>query len=196
MWSTVAAVIAVVLAAAYLTWTSGRVDRLHARAAAAARALDAHLLRRAAAAAVLAEDLPAPELYAAARAALDARPGDREAAENDLTRVLRSLALPATPTGSPAGAVVSASRRVAVARQVHTDLVRDALGARRRPLVRLLRLARRHHLPAYFDIDDTNLEPRGAVAPAQPTGSPVPAAPPAPPTVPAVSGATDQATGG
>jgi hypothetical protein len=193
MWSTVAAVTAVVLAAAYLTWTAGRVDRLHARAAAAARALDAHLLRRAAAAAVLAEDLPSAELYAAARAALDSRPGDREAAENDLTRVLRSLHLPAMPAAAPAGAVVAASRRVAVARQVHTDLVRDALGARRRPLVRLLRLARRHDLPAYFDIDDTNLEPRGGVAPAQPAGSPVRAGPP---TVPAVSGATDQATGG
>jgi hypothetical protein len=197
MWSTVAAVTAVVLAAAYLTWTAGRVDRLHARAAAAARALDAHLVRRAAAAAVLAEDLPSPELYAAARAALDSRPGDREAAENDLTHVLRSLALPPAPARSPVGAVVSASRRVAVVRQVHTDLVRDALGARRRPLVRLLRLARRHDLPAYFDIDDTNLEPYGPVAPAQPTGGP-PTAPtsPAPPTVPAVSGATDQATGG
>src|ERR687898_174467 len=109
MWSTVAAVIAVVLAAAYLTWTAGRVDRLHARAPAAAPALDPPLVRRAAAAAVLAEDLPAPELYAAARAALDSRPGDREAAENDLTRVLRSLGLPATPARPSAAAVVSAS---------------------------------------------------------------------------------------
>jgi hypothetical protein len=47
-----------------------------------------------------------------------------------------------------------AGRRVALARQVHNDLVRDALALRRRRLVRVLRLARRHPVPAYFDIDD------------------------------------------
>jgi hypothetical protein len=166
MWATVAAVAVVLLAAAYLTWTAGRVDRLHARAAAATRALDAHLVRRAAAAAVLAEELPSAELYAAARAALDARPDDREAAENDLTHRLRDLRL--DPAEATAGAVVAASRRVAVARQVHTDLVRDALGARRRPLVRLLRLARRHPRPGYFDIGDPTLEATGGA----PAGSP------------------------
>src|SRR5918999_2528 len=76
MWWVVGVVTVVVLVSTYLTWTASRVDRLHARAAAAARALDAHLLRRAAAVAVLAEDLVSAELYAAARAALDARPGD------------------------------------------------------------------------------------------------------------------------
>ena len=39
-----------------------------------------------------------------------------------------------------------------LARQVHTDLVRDALTARGRPLVRLLRMARRYPRPRYFDI--------------------------------------------
>jgi hypothetical protein len=189
MWATVAVVVAVVLAAAYLSWTAGRVDRLHARAAAATRALDAHLVRRAAAAAVLAEELPCPELYAAARGALDAQPGDREAAENDLTRELRVLRL--DPTDPTAGSVVAASRGVAVARLVHTDLVRDALGARRRPLVRLLRLARRHTRPGYFDIGDPTLEP--AEAPADPAADlPAPRAGPgstpvAPVVTPAVT---------
>jgi hypothetical protein len=190
--ATVAAVIAVVLlAATYLAWTAGRVDRLHARAAAATRALDAHLLRRAAAAAVLAEELPAGELYAAARAALDAQPDGREAAENDLTRQLRTL--PLDPADRAADAVVAASRRVAVARQVHTDLVRDALAARRRPLVRLLRLTRAHPRPAYFDIGDPTLErPRiVALPPGQASRAALPAT-----AVPAVSGATDQATAG
>jgi hypothetical protein len=49
--------------------------------------------------------------------------------------------------------VVGASRRVALARQVHNDLVRDALALRRRPLVRVLRLARGHPVPSYFDIE-------------------------------------------
>ncbi|MFY1694463.1 MULTISPECIES: hypothetical protein [unclassified Solwaraspora] len=156
MWWVVGVSVAVVLASAYLTWTAARVDRLHVRVAAAARALDAHLLRRAAAAAVLAEEKYGVELYAAARIALDAAsPEEREAAENDLTRQLRATALvgddPATE------AVVVASRRLVLARQLHTDLVRDALLARRRPLVRLLRFGRRHDEPRYFDIDDPTL---------------------------------------
>ncbi|HYN96715.1 MAG TPA: hypothetical protein VES42_22985, partial [Pilimelia sp.] len=135
------------------------------------RGLEAHLVRRAAAAAVLAEELAAPDLYAAARASLDADPRDREAAENDLTRQLRTLPLDA---GDPvAEAVLAASRRVEVARQVHTDLVRDALSARRRPLVRVLRLTRRHPRPTYFDMDDAT---------------------PLPPRPVAVTAATDQAT--
>jgi hypothetical protein len=40
---------------------------------------------------------------------------------------------------------------------VHTDLVRDALGVRSRPLVRLLRMGRRYPAPAYFDIEDPTL---------------------------------------
>jgi hypothetical protein len=154
MWWVVGVVTVVVLVSTYLTWTASRVDRLHARAAAAAKALDAHLLRRAAAAAVLAEERAAVELYAAARIALDAAPEEREAAENDLTRQLRAV-----PLDGEAEALAAASRRLAVARQVHTDLVRDALSARGRPVVRLLRMTRRHPEPEYFDIDDPVLAP-------------------------------------
>ena len=55
------------------------------------------------------------------------------------------------------GALVQVSRRVALARQVHNDVVRDALAVRRRLLVRLFRLARKHPRPAYFDVDDPSL---------------------------------------
>ncbi|WP_326554147.1 hypothetical protein [Micromonospora sp. NBC_01813] len=155
--------VAVVLMSAYLTWTAARVDRLHVRVASAARALDAHLLRRAAAAAVLAEERSGIELYAAARIALDAvSPEEREAAENDLTRQLRATAL--TGRDSTTEAVVVASRRLVLARQVHTDLVRDALLARRRPLVRLMRFGRRHDEPRYFDIDDPTVTRSSALA--------------------------------
>jgi hypothetical protein len=160
MWWITAGVALLVLVSAYLAWTTARVDRLHARAAAAARALEAQLLRRSAAAAVLAEATAELDLYATARTAIDARPDEREAAENDLTRHLRGTALPA---GDPAAdSVVAASRRLALARQVHTDLVRDALAARRRPIVRLMRMARRHESPRYFDIDDPTLATRPA----------------------------------
>ncbi|NJP33885.1 hypothetical protein HCJ94_18325 [Micromonospora sp. HSS6-12] len=155
MWWAVGATLVVGLLAAYLGWTAGRVERLQARAESAARALDAHLLRRAAAAAVLAERRYGVELYAAARIALDARPDEREAAENDLTRQLRAVQL--DPGDPDAEAVIAASRRLALARQVHTDLVRDARAARGRPLVRLLRMGRRKPWPQYFDIDDPTL---------------------------------------
>ncbi|WBB81429.1 hypothetical protein O7606_08730 [Micromonospora sp. WMMD882] len=157
MWWVTVAVAVVALVSAYLFWTASRVERLHLRAESAARALDAHLLRRAAAAAVLAEERDGVELYAAARIALDAGPQEREAAENDLTRQLRAARI--DPTDPAGEAVVAASRRLALARQVHTDLVRDALTARRRPLVRMLRMSRRHERPRYFDVDDPTLPP-------------------------------------
>jgi hypothetical protein len=163
MWWVVGVVTAVVLVATYLTWTASRVDRLHAKATAAYATLDAHLVRRAVAAETLAEGAQLPELMLSARVALNAEPGDREAAENDLTRHLRDLVDPrdssrvavVTPVVAP---VVAASRRVALARQVHTDVVRDALAVRRGLLVRAFRLARKHPVPGYFDVDDPAIE--------------------------------------
>ena len=149
MWWVVTVVAAVVLVGTYVTWTAARVDRLHARTAAAFAALDAQLVRRAAGAATLGETADLPALTWAARLALDALPGERETAENDLTRELRTVV--GTVVGTVAGTVddplgaelVAVSRRVALARQVHNDVVRDALAVRRRRPVRLLRLARR-----------------------------------------------------
>ncbi|MFF5173004.1 hypothetical protein ACFY3U_10255 [Micromonospora sp. NPDC000089] len=155
MWWVVVAAVVAGLVGAYLIWTAGRVERLQTRAESAARALDAHLLRRAAAAAVLAERRYGVELYAAARIALDAVPEEREAAENDLTRQLRTVRL--DPTDPACEAVIAASRRLGLARQVHTDLVRDARSARSRPLVRMLGMSRRHPWPRYFDVDDPTL---------------------------------------
>lgn len=140
----------IVVLCAYLYWTAHRVERVHVRSASAFRALDQHLLRRAAAAAVVAEHTDNAELYAAARLALDAAPDGREAAENDLSRQLASVPLP--PGDEATRALVATSRRVTLARQVHTDTVRDALRARRRPVVRVFGLARRYPRPAYFDI--------------------------------------------
>lgn len=156
MWWVVGVVAVVVLVATYLTWIAARVDRLHARSAAAHAALDAHLVRRAAAAAALAEACQLPALGHASRLALQAGADEREAAENDLTRQLRSVV---AGSGHPGVAeVVRASRRVALARQVHNDVVRDALAVRRRRLVRLLGLNRKHPEPAFFDVDETALD--------------------------------------
>ena len=146
MWVVVTVVAVVVLIATYVTWTASRVDRLHARAAAAFAALDAQSVRRAAAAIDLGERAGLPEVQTAAKAVLNAHPDDREAAENDLTHALRA-AKPCDP------GVDEANRKLVLARQVHTDLVRDALAVRDQRLVRLLGLSRRHPAPRFFDID-------------------------------------------
>jgi hypothetical protein len=164
MWWVVGVVTVVVLLATYVTWTAGRVDRLHARAAGAFAALDAALVRRAAAAVELGELVADAHLPAVARVALAAT-HERELAENDVTRALRAATAAAGPAESldgPVEAVVATSRRVALARQVHTDLVRDARAVRRLALVRLLRFTRSHAEPRFFDIDDPTLddEPR------------------------------------
>jgi hypothetical protein len=83
---------------------------------------------------------------------LDAAPGEREAAENDLTRMLRKQQFDSNEATDQA--IIAASRRVALARQVHTDLVRDTLAVRSQRLVRAFRMTRRHLEPHYFDIDD------------------------------------------
>jgi hypothetical protein len=168
MWWVPGVVAVMALLSVYLVWTARRVERVHTRAASARRVLEAHLLRRAAAAAVVAEDTDSTELYAAARLALDATPEDREAAENDLSRRLDSVVLQG---GEPAArALLDTSRRVVLARQVYTDSVRDALNLRRRPVVQLLGLARRFPPPEYFDIVEPALPvvPRPAPAPAVP----------------------------
>ena len=93
----------VVLVALYVTWTAGRLDRMHARVDAAWSGLDAQLVRRAAAARALLPHLPAgPEAVAVderAVAALAAEEHGREAVENALTRALRAAVplLPETP---------------------------------------------------------------------------------------------------
>jgi hypothetical protein len=150
MWWVLGVVAVVALLSAYLGWTARRVERVHVRAQSAERSLDAHLLRRAAAAAVVAEHQDDQELYALARLALDAGPDEREPAENDLTRRLATV--PLDDADAAARALVVTNRRVVLARQVHTDLVRDALTARHRPLVRALGMARRYPRPQYFDI--------------------------------------------
>ena len=172
MWWVLGAVALVVLLSAYLGWTAHRVERVHVRAQSAERALDAGLVRRAAAAAVVAEQNGNDELYAAARLALDAAPDERESAENDLTRQLS--AAPLNAADPAARQLITTSRRVVLSRQVHTDQVRDALTARDRLLVRALGMARRYPLPQYFDIEDPAL-------PDLPAEVPQPASPPTAP---------------
>src|SRR5688500_15487205 len=94
MTAVITAIAVLVLLAAYVTWMAGRLDRLHARLDAAWAALDAQLVRRAAAARALVPHVPdhvrAEGLDAAAVVALEAAEEGREEVENDLSRALRA----------------------------------------------------------------------------------------------------------
>ncbi len=158
-----------VLNALYVTWTAGRLDRMHARVDAAWAALDAQLVRRAAAARHLLAHLPSgPEANALderAAAALAAGEEGRDVVENALVRSLRGAAslLPETPEAAAALAEVEAAgERVALARAFHNSAVTDTRALRRRRLPRLLRLAGHRRLPTFFDVDETALRPSPA----------------------------------
>jgi hypothetical protein len=157
MWVVVTVVALVVAVATYLTWVATRVDRLHARAAAALAALNTSSQRRAEAAAEFGEREGFVEAGTAAAAVLAATPEERPESENRLTRALRLAASKFEPEALTE--VAETSRRLALARQLHSDLVRDARAVRQRRLVRLLGFTSRHPAPEFFDIDDPALDP-------------------------------------
>jgi hypothetical protein len=166
-------IVAVVLLATYLTWLSSRLERLHLREAAARRALDDQLARRAIACLRLAEERPssAPRaLTSAASASLRATPAAQAAAENDLVRLLRVTAL--DPEDAPAAEVLTACRRLRVARQVHTDAVRDACALLDQRVTRVFRLGAHCSRRAYFDSDEYDSPAAGPAAdPASPSSA-------------------------
>lgn len=175
-WWVLLAVV-VVLLGVYLSWTAGRLDRLHARVDAAWAALDAALVRRAAAARAVVLHLPprAPQsaaLEQAAATALEGGPVAREAVENDLSSALRA-ALPLLPAEAGEAALAELSvacARVRLARSFHNSAVADSRVLRVRRLVRLLHLAGHRAMPQHFDMDDGALSalppPRVPPAPA------------------------------
>jgi hypothetical protein len=156
-------VVAVVLSM-WVTFTLTRLDRLHARVDAARAALDAQLVRRAAALFHVAEspdtglDIGDREQYAAtAQSALIASgPEGRERVENAVGRAVAQLAGGSVEVGDEAAAELrEAAARVQVSRRFYNDAVRDTRTLRARRMPRLLRLAGNADLPQFFDIDDT-----------------------------------------
>lgn len=165
----------------YLSYSAGRLDRLHHRVETLRAALDAQLARRAAAALEAAPMLdPATGLLVAdaasqALAAGETRSetewiesesdGPGEEIENDLTRALhvafgdttevtelRNEAPLATQSLELLG---QACVRVQLARRFHNDAVAAAVRMRRKPVVRWARLAGHAPLPAMVEIDDS-----------------------------------------
>jgi hypothetical protein len=160
--------VAIVAIGLYLSWTAGRLDRLHARIDAARAALDAQLLRRASVAQELAtagvfDPAASIVLYESAHGARQAEPDQREVAESELSQALRAVfAEPDTvaevreaPGGTAAiGELTQAVRRVPMARRFHNDSVRAARAVRRHRVVRWFRLAGHAPFPLAFEMDD------------------------------------------
>ena len=162
-----------VLIAWYLSYGAARLDRLHARVEGALSTLDAQLVRRAEATLELANSglLDAASAMILVGAASDSLESgtdtgshsSREAIESDLTQALE-LALGEETlrclredevVGSPVLArVAAANQRVQLARRFLNDAVTDVRRVRRKPGVRLLRLAGHAELPQTFEIDD------------------------------------------
>jgi hypothetical protein len=163
-WLVFAVVVAVLLTL-WVTFTLTRLDRLHARVDAAQAAMDAQLVRRAAALLHVAEsaDSHLPDdlrvgYERIATRALTAAEADaaREDAENAVGRAVRELAgRPEPLRAEAAGELQEAAARVLIARRFYNDAVRDTRALRARRLPRLFRMAGRRAMPQFFDIDDT-----------------------------------------
>ena len=167
----VGAIAMAVLVAWYISYGAARLDRLHTRVEGALSVLDAQLVRRAEATLELAncgalDPASALILAGAATDSLEADTTDqrsREAIESDLTQALE-LALgnealrglrADEAVGAPVlGRVAAANQRVQLARRFLNDAVTDVRRVRRKPGVRLLRLAGHAELPQTFEIDD------------------------------------------
>jgi len=160
-----------VMVAWYISYGAARLDRLHTRVEGALSVLDAQLVRRAEATLELANcgALDAASALILAGAATDSLEADttdqrsREAIESDLTQALELAlgqeALRRLREDEAVGApvlqrVAAANQRVELARRFLNDAVTDVQRVRRKPGVRLLRLAGHAELPQTFEIDD------------------------------------------
>ncbi|WP_210594249.1 hypothetical protein [Streptomyces sp. GESEQ-35] len=160
--------VALVVIGLYLSWTAGRLDRLHARIDATRAALDAQLLRRASVAQELAtsgvlDPAASIVLYEAAHAARQAEEEQREVAESELSQALRAVfaeaqqveAVREAPGGDGAThELTEAVRRVPMARRFHNDAVGAARRLRDHRKVRWFRLAGHAPFPMAFEMDD------------------------------------------
>jgi hypothetical protein len=164
-------VVAVIVVAAfglYLSWTAGRLDRLHTRIDATRAGLDAQLLRRASVAQEVAtsgalDPAASLVLYEAAHAARQAEEEQREVAESELSQALRAVfaepaqveAVREVPGGEAAAhELTEAVRRVPMARRFHNDAVGAARRLRQHRKVRWFRLAGHAPFPMAFEMDD------------------------------------------
>jgi hypothetical protein len=159
----IGAVILTVLLTAWVIFTLTRLDRLHARVDAAQAALDAQLVRRAAALLHVVEAGAAPlrppeasRYEQASTTALTTVGFEREAAENAVGHAITDLGRQHPDTRDPeAGELQESCVRVTIARRFYNDAVRDTRTLRARRMPRILHLAGHREMPRFFDIDET-----------------------------------------
>ncbi|KGM13714.1 hypothetical protein [Cellulomonas bogoriensis] len=177
-------VVLVLLAALWWVWTAAnRLDRLHRKVGGSRVALGTQLVRRASVAAELAasgclDPVSSVLVGEAARSALASAEAPQEVpaelsepgpavpfvhAESELSATLRTaLAEPTeveqiaatSPGHEILEALAEAWYRVELARRFHNEAVAQSQRVRRKPLVRLLRLAGRARMPRTVEIDD------------------------------------------
>lgn len=167
----IGAIALAVLIAWYVSYGAARLDRLHTRVEGALSVLDAQLVRRAEATIELAncgalDPASALILASAATDSLEVDTADqrsREASESDLTEALelalgeealKRLRSDEAVGGPVLQRVAAANQRVELARRFLNDAVTDVHRVRRKPGVRLLRLAGHAELPQTFEIND------------------------------------------
>lgn len=180
-WLVLAVVLAVLLTM-WVTFTLTRLDRLHARVDAAQAAMDAQLVRRAAALQHVAEspdsgvpDELRPGYDDVAKRAVNMPLDDpeRRDAENAVGRAVATLAVSPHPLAREADAELrEAAARVLIARRFYNDAVRDTRALRTRRMPRMFRMAGRRPMPQFFDIDDTVPVPARPAAPSSVPPSP------------------------
>jgi hypothetical protein len=157
------AVLAAIVLTLWVSFTATRLDRLHARVDAAQAAMDAQLVRRAAALLHVAQgtgiglsDAEHRHYEDVAQNALLGAPGDRQRAENAVGRAVMTLVTGPVPLSADSDRELrEAAERVLIARRFYNDAVRDTRTLRARRMPRVLRLAGRRAMPEFFDIDDT-----------------------------------------
>lgn len=145
----------------YLSFTATRLDRLHHRVETSWANLDAALKTRSALALEIARSNlvdPASSmlLLAAAHVAVVADHSERSDAEEELSELLRSLLEErALDSGAEIFQELNVARdRLRIAIALHLEAVSRTQAQRRRPLVRLFRLAGRAPLPVKYPFED------------------------------------------
>ena len=175
-WLVVVALVAVVLVGLWLSWTANRLDRMHHRIDMARASLDAQLLRRSGAALELVasevlDKASALILHDAAHQARAAGPDEKEAAESELSEVLRAVLSDADEVrllrehrdvGPLVAELGSDCRKVELARRFHNDVVVSARALRSRRRVRWLHLA--GHAADLHTVDLDDVPPRHLVS--------------------------------
>jgi len=163
-----ALVLVLIVAGWYLSYTAARLDRLHAKVSGAWHTVETQLVRRAEAIVELANSgqLDAASAFLLASAAADVLEMDdgdqrkRIGAENDLSAATSAVLAQVSIDGNGGsdaewlGLLVRTDRRVQLAATFYNDAVVEVTRVRRKPVIRVFRLAGHAPLPTSIQLDE------------------------------------------